>query len=289
MADLSANSVYLNGTYMPLEEASISPLDRGFLFGDGIYEVIPTHKGKMVGFELHIARLNNGLSAIGIKSPLNSKQWLVILKELLRLNGNGDLSLYIHISRGADQHRQHGFPTGVKPTVFVMCQPMLSYHEQLLAQQAGVHVVSQLDQRWRRCHIKSTSLLGNVLHFQHSKDLHADETLLYNSQGEITEASTCNVFVVINNIVKTPPLDEQILPGITRALTLSLLKKYASFDTVEETLSFESAKDADEVWLTSSSRSICPVLSIDGHAVGNGKIGQKCIEAQSIFNQHKFD
>lgn len=274
---------------MPLEEAKISPLDRGFLFGDGIYEVIPTHNGKMVAFELHIARLNNGLSAIGIQSPLNSKQWLAILKELLTSNGNGDLSIYIHISRGADGQREHGFPNEVRPTVFIMCQPMLSQDEQIQAQRNGVHVVSQLDQRWRRCHIKSTSLLGNVLHFQHCKDLHADETLLYNSQGDITEASTCNVFVVANNIIKTPPLDEQILPGITRALTLLLLKKYSLFDIVEETISFESVKTADEVWLTSSSRSICPVLSINGQIIGNGKIGQKCVAAQSIFNQHKFD
>ncbi|MBU2877222.1 aminotransferase class IV [Aliiglaciecola lipolytica] len=281
--------VYLNGTFMPQSEAMISPLDRGFLFGDGIYEVIPAYDRKMVGFTPHIARLQTSLSAIGITLDWSVDKWRKVLNELLEHNSGDSLAVYIQVSRGVSPKRQHGFPDNVKPTMFMMCyaiKPPVNYDD---SDNKGLALVSQQDLRWRQCHIKSTSLLGNVLHYQSSQDHKVDECLLYNENKQITEASSCNVFVVKDKQIFTPPLDSQLLPGITRAIVLDLLTTQTNYQVFEQNISLQQARSADEIWLTSSTKNIAPAVSLDGEAIADGKIGEIYKELNLLFNKFKYD
>lgn len=283
---------YLNGDFMPLEEARISPMDRGFLFGDGIYEVIPTHYGKAVGLQAHLQRLNDGLQAIGIANPMNSKQWESLVNELVGRNRsklNADyVGVYLHVSRGTAMTRAHGFPDNVTPTVFAYGFTMASPPAPRSDRVKGLDVALGRDLRWERCHIKSTSLLGNVLHFQDGKAQGKQETILLNASNEVTEASSCNVFVVIKGEIITPPLDHQLLPGITRKLVIASLAK-AGITVTERAVTQSQLCEADEVWLTSSSKEITPVLSIDDSPVDDGTPGPVWQQAISIFNQYKYD
>ncbi|MDT2073227.1 MAG: aminotransferase class IV, partial [Planktomarina sp.] len=213
--------VYLNGDYMPAAQATISPLDRGFLFGDGIYDVTPSYGGRMVGMQLHLERMKSGLQSIGIENPLTDKQWCDIAINLSEKNGGQTLGIYFQVSRGNEGRRFHGFPVDVKPTVLGMVTEIAPYpavpnrHTE-----TGLKVISTEDLRWSRCHIKSTAMLGNVLHFQQSYSLEKNETIMYNALGHLTEASCSNVFVVKDGIVATPMLDNQLLPGISRHIAI---------------------------------------------------------------------
>ena len=200
---------YLNGTYMPIEQAKISPMDRGFLFGDGVYEVIPSYSGKLVGGQLHANRMDRGLQEIGIKVDPKSATWTDIASGLIERNhetieGNS-VGVYIHVSRGADSKRFHAYPEGVEPTIFAFAFKISDSLAADKSKVSGLEVNTQEDLRWKRCHIKSTSLLGNVMHFQQSQADGVNETILYNPQREITEASVSNVFVVKDGQIATPP------------------------------------------------------------------------------------
>ncbi|MDX2370555.1 MAG: aminotransferase class IV, partial [Colwellia sp.] len=196
------NTVFLNGDYMPIEEAKISPLDRGFLFGDGIYEVIPSYFGKMVGFQGHINRMNDGLKAIGIELNWSDSQWQTLCETLCEKNGAGPLGVYLHVSRGADTKRFHAFPENVEPTVFAMAfEIAVPKTPDLATVGKGYALTSTEDLRWQRCQIKSTSLLGNVLHFQEGYEAGSQETLLYNSNNELTEASASNIYIVKDGVI----------------------------------------------------------------------------------------
>ncbi|GAB2705705.1 aminotransferase class IV [Aliiglaciecola aliphaticivorans] len=281
--------VFLNGTFMPQSEAMISPLDRGFLFGDGIYEVIPAYDRKMVGFAPHIRRLQNSLTAIGINLDWSEDKWRQLLSDLLRQNSGDSLAIYIQVSRGVSPKRQHGFPDNIEPTLFMMCyaiKPPVNYDD---GNHQGLALVSQQDLRWRQCHIKSTSLLGNVLHYQSSQDHNVDECLLFNEAEQITEASSCNVFVVKNKQIFTPSLDSQLLPGITRAIVLDLLRTHTDYQVLEQNIILQQARSADEIWLTSSTKNIAPAITLDGEKIGSGKIGKTYKEVNSLFNQFKYD
>jgi D-alanine transaminase len=207
---------YLNGEFLSLEEARISPMDRGFLFGDGIYEVIPAYGGKMVGFGPHISRMRDGLDAIEIKFDWSDEQWRDLCTALLEKNGNGNLGIYLHVTRGADSKRHHAYPEGVEPTLFGYAfeipAPPIPDREHIKPYTCS----TGRDMRWDRCNIKSISLLGNVMHFQQGHSKGDAEILLYNEHDELTECGACNAYVVKDGIVSTPPLDHQILPGITR-------------------------------------------------------------------------
>lgn len=281
---------YLNGEYLPVEDAKISPLDRGFLFGDGIYESIPSYGGRTVALQLHIERMKKGLAAIGIENPLTDQDWKDVARELSERNGGGDLGIYLHISRGNEGRRFHGFPKGVKPTVFGMVLEITPHpttpnrHSK-----KGLRVKSTQDLRWDLCHIKSTALLGNVLHFQQSHSAGLDETILYNGAGELTEASASNVFVVINGAVITPPLDGQKLPGISRHICLESLRAEGSIPVKERVVTIEEARKADEIWVTNSSKQIAPVVEMDGQPVGNGQVGEVWEQAMRIYETAKYD
>lgn len=282
--------VLLNGSYLPAEQARISPLDRGFLFGDGIYEVIPSYGGRPVGLQLHLERLKRGLAAIGIPNPLTDAEWRVAVRELGERNGGGDLGIYLHISRGDEGRRLHRFPEGVTPTVFGMAfaiespPPAPDRHRQ-----PGLRVTTAEDLRWKRCHIKSTSLLGNVMHYQAGHEAGMHETILYNSAGELTEASVSNVFIVRNGEVATPRLDDQKLPGITRHICLESLRAEGSIPVRERVVTLAEAREADEISITNSARQIAPVVEMDGRPVGSGQVGALWERAMRTYDAAKYD
>lgn len=287
------SEVFLNGSFMPASEARISPMDRGFLFGDGIYEVIPSYQGKLVGFNPHIDRLQRGLAEIGIELAWDHDRWLALINDLLQRNGQGDLGVYLQVSRGADIKRGHAFPTGVSPTVFAFTFAINPPPNGLPGSAKPMQVITTTDLRWKRCHIKSTALLGNVLHHQQAVDAGCQETLLFNEREELTEGSSCNAFIVKDGVVSTPPLDHQILPGITRLLLLHILRNYSAIEVQERVISKAEVLCADEVWLTSSSKEVVPVVAIDGVPVGTGldgvgQPGPLWHQAQQLFTAYKF-
>jgi len=283
------STVYLNGEYMPMSEARISPMDRGFLFGDGIYEVIPSYDGRLVGFAPHMHRMQDGLNAIGIDLQLKLEEWRTIAGTLIKRNGGGNLGLYLHVSRGADTRRHHAFPEGIVPTTYAFAFEIPPSPEPDKARAERFTVTTAEDLRWRRCNIKSTALLGNVLHYQQGYAQGHHETILYNQDGEITEASACNVFVVKNGIAATPLLDHQKLPGITRMMLLEILRRDGSIPVQERVVTMRELAHADEVWLTSSSKDVAPVVAIDGRPVGDGEVGDVWLAAQTLYSAHKFD
>ena len=279
---------YLDGAYLPIEEAKISPLDRGFLFGDGVYEVVPSYAGTMVGFAPHIARMQDGLAAIGMTLDWSESDWAELCNRLISENGTGNLGLYLHVSRGADTRRFHAFPKNVNPTVFAFTFEIAPPPVADKALAHGYHVATAKDLRWRRCHIKSTALLGNVLHFQRGYESNCDETILYNSNNELTEASACNAFIVKDGVVITPPLDSQLLPGITRHIVLDILRKDGAIKVEERVVTMDEVNNADEVWITSSSKEIAPVTQIDSVPVGDGQVGDVWLAAQTLYSANKF-
>lgn len=283
------STVYLEGVYLPMSEAKISPMDRGFLFGDGIYEVIPSYGGRLVGFQDHINRMNDGLDAINIELDFSDEQWRQVCEELSTRNGNGNLGIYLHVSRGTDTKRYHAYPEGVKPTLFAFVFDIPPAPGADPATTPTYTVTTAEDLRWKRCNIKSTALLGNVMHFNQSYQGGNNETILYNADHQLTEASACNVYVVKDGKIATPPTDHQILPGITRLLLLRILAAHSDLVVEERNVTLEELQDADEVWISSSTKEIAPVVTIDGKTVGDGTIGNVWVQAQTLFSEHKYD
>ncbi|TBR41587.1 D-alanine aminotransferase [Marinomonas agarivorans] len=281
--------VYLNGDFMPIEEAKISPLDRGFLFGDGIYEVIPAYDGKTVGLAPHMQRMFNGMAAIEIKMEKTLAEWQTLIQSIIEKNGGGNLGIYIQVSRGTDVKRYHAYPENVEPTIFMMTMPIKPAVEADASTAKGFSVGVTQDMRWKRCHIKSTALLGNVIHFQEGYRDGNDEILLYNEENKLTEASSSNAFIVKDGVVITPVLDNQILPGITRNILLDVLKKDGSIPFEERDVTMDEVFAADEVWVTSSSKELAPVTQVDGKQIGDGKVGKVWEAAFKLYTAHKFD
>jgi D-alanine transaminase len=283
------STVYLNGDYMPMSEARISPMDRGFLFGDGIYEVIPSYDGRLVGFTPHLERMQDGLDAIEIRLQVDHGQWRQIATELIERNGGGNLGIYFHVSRGADTQRHHAYPENIQPTVYAFAFEIPPAPLPSKEAATRYRVSTAEDLRWKRCNIKSTALLGNVMHYQHGHSRGHNETILYNENRELTEAAACNVFVVRHGIVSTPLLDHQKLPGITRLMLLEILRREGSIPVQERVVQLDELHNADEVWITSSSKEIAPVIEIDGTPVGDGNVGDVWLAAQTLYSAHKFD
>ncbi|MCB1855728.1 MAG: aminotransferase class IV [Halieaceae bacterium] len=283
------STVYLNGQYMPMHEARISPMDRGFLFGDGIYEVVPSYDGRLVGFLPHLERMQQGLDAIEIDLRVDHAVWRTIAEQLIARNGGGNLGIYFHVSRGADTQRNHAYPEGLEPTIYAFAFEIPPAPVADKSAASCYSVATAEDLRWKRCNIKSTALLGNVMHYQYGHARGHKETILYNSEGELTEAAACNVFVVSGGVVATPLLDHQKLPGITRLMLLEILRRHGSIPVEERVVRREELDGADEVWLTSSSKEIAPVVQIDGKPVGNGEVGDVWLAAQRLYSAHKFD
>ena len=285
-------TVYLNGQFMPAAEAKISPMDRGFLFGDGIYEVIPSYNGRFVGFKPHIARMQDGLAQLSIDPGLSLADWQTLCQRLLTDNRetNGEnQAVYIQVSRGTDTKRNHAFPANIKATVFAYAFPIAPEPIADKSKATTFNVVTGQDLRWQRCHIKSTSLLGNVLHYQQGYASGAQEILLFDKDGNLTEGAAVNVFVIKNGVIATPPLTNKLLPGITRLLLLNILRKHSSITVEERDISEQEVFAADEIWLTSSSKEIAPVLKVNEHTVGTGEVGDVWLASQQLFSAHKYD
>lgn len=266
---MSSQLVYLNGEYIPLSEAKVSVLDRGFIFGDGVYEVIPAYAGKTLRFEHHMQRLQNSLDAVRINNPLSNIQWQEIIDKILSEKGIKDQYLYLHITRGVAS-RDHQFPEQTTPTVFIMSSFLTGVEPKLL--ESGVHAVTLDDIRWQYCNIKATALLPNILLRQQAVDKGAVEAILIRD-GNMTEGAASNVFIVKSGIIKTPPKDKKLLPGITRDLVVELASSHNM--PIEETIISEKEfLTADEIWLTSSTKEILPVTKINDQVVGQGTPGE---------------
>lgn len=281
--------VYLNGEFVAKEDAKISPMDRGFLFGDGIYEVIPCYTNKPVGLQLHLDRMNGGLSEIQLPYVANIAQWQEIIEVLVGQFDSDSVAVYIHISRGTDVKRYHAYPKGIPPTVFAYAFEVPPSQVLDVNKAKSYQVTTARDLRWQRCHIKSTSLLGNVMHFQQGQDAGKDEVILFNENQLLTEAAACNVFVIKNNVIMTPKLDHQLLPGITRKIILEALKREGGFTVHEQDIHLDELYAADEVWISSSSKEIGPVTKVDDIVINNGAPGPVWLAAQTAYNRHKFD
>jgi len=262
------DTVYLNGRYLPAGEARISPFDRGFLFGDSVYEVIPYFRG--VGFRLeeHIARLEHSLRAVRIHCR---DDWHAILDRLVELNGGGNLSVYLQVTRGDSGSRSHAYEAGLAPTVFACCAPVRDFASVPADEVKGLSAIVTADLRWHRCDIKSTCLLPNILVLQQARDHQADEALLLRD-GLVTEGTSSNVFVVRQGVVYTPKRSSEILGGITRELVLELADEHG-IQYQETDIDYEALMAGDEVWISSSTRGVLPVTVIDGAPVGNGEKG----------------
>jgi D-alanine transaminase len=276
---MTNNTVYLNGQYLPLSEAKISVLDRGFLFGDGIYEVIPSYFGRLFHFQEHMERLENSLAAIRLANPHSREQWFDILSPLL--DGNQDQYIYLQITRGAAPKRDHAFPENTPPTVFAMCSPIVPLAER----DTGIKVVTMPDTRWKLCNAKAITLLANILHRQSAIDQHCAEAILV-KDGYITEGAASNVFAVIDGVLMTPPKSNEILPGITRDVILEIARNN-DIPCKEENFNLAALLSASEIWITSSTREIIPVIECDGQLIGDGKPGPLWHRMNQLFQANK--
>lgn len=277
---MSAQTVYLNGTYLPLEDAKVSVLDRGFLFGDGVYEVIPVYNGHIFRIQEHLKRLDNSLKSIRLQNPHNTAEWLAIFEPFL--DTSKDQYFYLQITRGVAPKRDHAFPESVTPTVFVMCSDIKPFE----GKQTGIKALTLDDTRWEMCHIKAITLLANILLRQEALDQGSAEALLVNKQGVVTEGAASNVFAVINGVLVTPINDGSILPGITRDVILELARRNG-IPCSEQVITLPALKTASEIWVTSSTREIIPVIALDGEPVADAKPGRLFKQMDALLQKEK--
>ncbi|MBK6598495.1 MAG: D-amino acid aminotransferase [Proteobacteria bacterium] len=274
---------YLNGEFLPLRDARISPLDRGFLYADGGYEVTPVYGGRPFRYAQHHARLRRTLTAIRMRDPLTDAQWRDLYTELIARNGSGDQYVYVQVTRGAEYGRNHAPLPDVPRTVFAFAAPWPTLSPAILRD--GISCVTANDTRWARCDIKSVSLLANVLLRQLAVDAGAGETILLRD-GELTDASAASVHVVINGELRTPPNSERLLPGTTRKVMEELALKVGvpcrSVAVTEAEL-----RSADEILLGAATRELQAVTQLDGVAVGTGRPGPVWQRLHDAYQQYK--
>jgi len=277
-------TIYLNGEYLPGDQPCISPLDRGFIFGDGIYEVIPVYNGHLFRLEEHLDRLDNSLASVTIKTTLSHQDWHDLLDELIRRNGGGNQSIYLQVTRGVAA-RDHAFPRDISPTIFAMSNPLKAVAAEV--HEHGVSAITLEDIRWKYCHIKTIALLPNILLRQQALDAGAVEAILVRDD-EVTEGAASNLFIVRDGEILTPPKGPLLLPGITRDLVLELAHQ-AGIPCRETRIHPDELKSADEIWLTSSTKEILPVTHLDDQAVGSGHPGKLWQRMIAIYQDYKQD
>lgn len=260
---------YLDGQFLPLAEARVSPLDRSFLFGDGAYEVIPVYSRRPFRLEEHIARLGNTLAALRLPDPHSAVQWADMVREVVARNAWEDQSVYLQVSRGADDKRNHAFPAVIRPTVFMMSDALLTPPAAQL--DSGVAAVSAADFRWLRCDLKTVALLANCLLRQHAVEQGCAESILFRD-GFLTEGAASNIFIVRDGVMLTPPKSHLMLPGITYDVVLELAARHGLPHEVREILEDE-VRSADEIWMTSSTKEVLAITTLDGRPVGSGRPG----------------
>lgn len=274
--------VYLNGEFMPLEQAHIPVLDRGFIFGDGVYEVIPVYSHHPFRLPEHLQRLQHSLDGIRLANPMDDAGWTGLIRDIVARNAGDDQSVYLQVTRGVAR-RDHAFPKNAKPTVFMMSGPLVTPAAELV--ENGVKAITATDFRWLKCDVKSVSLLGNCLLRQAAVDADAVETVLFRD-GYLTEASASNVFVVKNGKLLAPPKNHLVLPGITYDVVLELAAANGIACEVRE-ISEQEVRGADELWLTSSTKEVLAIASLDGKPVGNGKPGAMFRKIHPLYQDFK--
>lgn len=260
---------HLDGRLLPLAQAHISPLDRSFLFGDGVYEVIPVYGGRLFRATAHLDRLARSAAALRLANPHTHEGWLQHVRELVQANGGGRQYVYLQLSRGADAGRSHAPLPHLTPTVFAFCSPWPEADAATLAR--GFGCITAADNRWGRCDIKSVALLGNILLKQLAVDAGVTEAILLRD-GLLTEGSASAVHVVIDGVVVTPPHSEAILPGTSRAV-MEELADQLGMARRDAPVSEAQLRSAQEIWLSSATREVQPVTCLDGQPVGNGRPG----------------
>ncbi|MGI9027026.1 MAG: D-amino acid aminotransferase [Burkholderiaceae bacterium] len=257
---------------LPLSEARVPVLDRGFIFGDGIYEVVPVYGLRPFRIAQHLARLSRSLSAIGIENPFSIDEWKARITELVdafaKSYGIEDQFVYMQVTRGVAK-RGHAFPKGIAPTVFMMTSPLVLPAAEV--RDNGAVAVTAIDNRWLRCDIKSVSLLGNVLMAEHAAANSAAETILFRD-GFLTEASSSNVWVVKDDVLCAPPKNNRILEGIRYGLISELAEEHGVRFVIAP-VAEQAVREADELMLSSATKEVIPIVKLDGKPVGDGKVG----------------
>jgi D-alanine transaminase len=275
--------VYINGEYLPQSQATVSVLDRGFLFGDGVYEVIPVYAGKPLRLTEHLDRLQRSMHRVSLKSPLTHQEWEEIFKTLLESNPGGDRSIYLQVTRGAAPVRDLSFSAGIEPTVFVMVNDIKPVDYAQL--EKGIEAITVDDFRWKACDIKSVSLIANVMIRLSANEQNVVDAIMVRG-GLVTEGTASNIFVVHSGIISTPPKSDCLLPGITRDLVIELAR--ANGLTVKERdIKQGELETADEIWLTSSTREIAPVVKLDNRVVGDGAAGDYWKKIIALYQGYK--
>ena len=276
-------TAWLNGSFVPLAEARISPLDRGFLFADAVYEVIPVYGGRPFLCAEHLARLERSLIETRLRSPLTRREWGRTLTELVARNGGGDMSLYLQVSRGADAGRDHSPNPALALTVFLMASPLAPLDREVRT--AGIAAITLPDQRWRRCDIKSTALLANVLAKSAATAAGATEAILL-ADGWLREGASSSVLVAAGGTLCAPPYGPEILPGTTRDLALRLAAEAGTRLRIAP-VSEAELRAADEIVLAFATRGVLPVTRLDGVAVGDGKPGPGWQQLDELFAAYR--
>ena len=275
-------TVFLNGQFMPMEEAKVPVLDRGFIFGDGIYELVPVYSRSPFRLEGHLARMERSLSEVKIANPYTRAEWTRIIEQMIEKQPFDDQAVYWQVTRGVAK-RDHAFPKGVAPTVFMMSNPLVNPSKEVV--ENGGKAVTAPDFRWHRCDLKTISLIGNCMLRQFSFEAGAVETLLLR-EGKLTEASASNAYVVKDGVIATPPKDNLILPGITLDVVFDIVERGELPMEVRE-ITEAQLRGADEVWVTSSSKEIVAIVDLDGKPVGNGRPGPVFRKAWLLYQEFK--
>ena len=271
---------YVNGWVGPLARARVSVLDRGFLFADGVYEVLRTYDGRPFQLEAHLRRLRQSLRGLRLPLPLPMPRLQALILDLLRRSGYADARVYLQVTRGAGPRRQHAFPRGVRPTLVVFVERVVE--DARGPSRRGLAVVTMPDPRWRYCHLKTLVLLPNVLARQAAVRAGADEAVLLGPGGVVREGSTSNVFLVRRGVLRTHPLGAEILPGVSRQVTLDVARA-EGLDVREEPFRLAALLRADEVLLSSTALEVAPVVRVDGKRIGAGKPGPVAAALQTRF------
>lgn len=276
------HTAWFNGSFMPLSEVRISPLDRAFLFGDAVYEVIPVYAGQAFLLDPHLDRLERSLHELSIRNPHRRKEWMDIISGLIEQNGGGNLAIYLQVSRGADIKRDHAFPAGnVPPTVFGMVSTMTEPHPD----QLGLRAITLADQRWARCDIKSTALLANLLARQAAREAGAGEAILLRD-GHLSEGSASSVIIVERGALVRRPDGPEVLPGTTTDAVFAAAAR-VGLSCREEMISEQRLRQADEIWIAAATRGITPVLELDGKKIGDGGPGPVWRQVVAAFEALK--
>ena len=269
------DQIYLNGSFLPRSEAQIPIMDRGFLFGDGVYELIPVFNKKVFLLDEHLKRLKSSLNLIQMNEIQDLEK---IINTLIKKNIKNTFFIYLHITRGVQDSRNHIYLENIQPTVLLMCEDYPAFSEDLIKK--GFQATIQDDFRWMKSNIKSISLLGNVLLKNHASNNGCYETLLIRNK-KLTEGSTSNVFIVKDEIIYTPKLSNELLPGVTRGLLIRLLNEN-HLKVIESDIYESDVVNADEVWCSSSTNAVVPIIKVDDNIINNGRVGNITMKVYKI-------